>query len=107
MSSTESRKEEGTVEKAGGTIKEKIGEAVGSERLEAEGKAQYLRGHERREVAKAEERGKATLERIGAKLKNRLGAFMGHRRAQAEGRAGEAKAEKRAAENRPSAPSLH
>lgn len=104
--SNEDRKGEGTMEKLGGKIKHAVGEVVGSEKLKAEGEAQYLQGHARREEAKTEERGKGALDNIGGKIKNRVGALVGDKKIQAEGRVKEIEGEERLSANRASAPSL-
>jgi uncharacterized protein YjbJ (UPF0337 family) len=104
--SNEDRKGEGTMEKLGGKIKHAVGEAVGSEKLKAEGEAQYMTGHARREEAKTEERGKGVLDNVTGKIKNRVGALVGDKKIQAEGRVKEIDGEERISANRASAPSL-
>jgi uncharacterized protein YjbJ (UPF0337 family) len=99
------RKNEGKLEEVGGKVKGAVGGLVGNERLRAEGDAQRLRGHARKEDAKAAERTEGAVQQLSGKIKNRLGALFGRRRTQAEGRAEEIRGEQRRIENRPSAPS--
>ncbi|MGZ3422763.1 MAG: CsbD family protein [Polyangiales bacterium] len=104
--SNEDRKGEGTMEKLGGKIKHAVGSLTGSEKLKAEGEAQYAKGEARREEAKGEERVKGSLQNVAGKIKNRVGALVGDKKTQAEGRAKEIEGEERISQNRPSTPSL-
>lgn len=93
MSSGEGRRE-GAGE-VGGKIKEAVGRIVGSEQLEAEGKAQALRAAEEKEDAKARERAKATSEELQGSVKKKVGAVLGDQRMEAEGTAEQLKGKSR------------
>jgi uncharacterized protein YjbJ (UPF0337 family) len=98
--SNASKRSEGAAEETGGKIKEVIGKVVGSERMEAEGKARKLEGQAKQETAKAAERATGkTQEAVGA-IKNRVGALVGDEELQAEGRLKELEGEARQKANR-------
>lgn len=54
----------GTVDKAIGKAKEKVGSAIGSDKLQAKGMAQNIKGHAEIGVGKAKEGVKKGIDRI-------------------------------------------
>jgi len=54
----------GTVDKAIGKAKEKVGSAIGSDKLQAKGMAQNIKGHAEIGVGKAKEGLKKGIDRI-------------------------------------------
>jgi uncharacterized protein YjbJ (UPF0337 family) len=98
--SNASKRSEGAAEETGGKIKEVVGKVIGSERMEAEGRARKLEGAAKKESAKAAERatGKAQ-EAVGA-IKNRVGALVGDEELEAKGRVKELEGEARQRTNR-------
>jgi len=98
--SNASKRGEGAAQEAGGKIKEVVGKVVGSERMEAEGRARKLEGQAKQEAAKARERatGKAQ-EAVGA-IKNRVGALIDDEELEAKGRVKELEGQARQKANR-------
>jgi len=80
---------EGVAEKLGGKIKHGVGKLIGNEQMQAEGKAQELKGEAREETAKAGERVKGKVEEVAGAVKNRVGAAIDNEQMQAEGKAKE------------------
>jgi uncharacterized protein YjbJ (UPF0337 family) len=97
--SNESNKAEGVAQQVGGNIKQGIGKVIGSDRLEAEGKAQKLEGEAREEAAKAAERAKGKTEEVIGAVKNHVGAVVGNEKLRVEGKAQELKGEDRQRSN--------
>ena len=91
---------EGMAEQVGGKIKQGIGKVIGNEQMEAEGKAQELKGEAREEAAKAGERTKGKVEEVTGAIKNRVGAAIDNEQMQAEGKARELKGEARQKTNK-------
>jgi uncharacterized protein YjbJ (UPF0337 family) len=98
--SNASKRGEGAAEEVGGKIKEVVGKAVGSERIEAEGHATKVKGQAKQEAAKAAERGKGKVEEVVGAAKNRVGALVGNEQMEAEGRVKELEGEARQKANR-------
>jgi uncharacterized protein YjbJ (UPF0337 family) len=92
---TVAERREGMAEKIGGKIKNAIGKVLGSEQLEAEGKAKELKGEAREEAAKATERTKGKVDETVGAVKNQAGAVLGNEQMQAEGKVEELKGEAR------------
>ncbi len=85
----------GKLQELGGSIKETVGNAVGNEQMEAEGKASKLEGAGRQEVAKGVGQAKGAAEELGGNLKQGVGSLLGNEQMEAEGKAGELKGETR------------
>lgn len=85
----------GKLQEIGGSIKETIGNVVGNDRMEAEGKASKLEGEGRQEVAKGVGKVKGAAEEVGGNIKQGLGNLLGNEQMEAEGKAGELKGEAR------------
>jgi uncharacterized protein YjbJ (UPF0337 family) len=98
--SNASKRSEGAAEELGGKVKEGVGKLVGSERLEAEGKAKKLQGQAKQDAAKAAERAKGKTEEVVGAVKNRVGAVIDNEQMQAEGKVKELKGEARQKANR-------
>jgi uncharacterized protein YjbJ (UPF0337 family) len=86
---------EGMAEKITGKIKHAIGRILGSEKIEAEGKAKELQGEAREEAVKTSERVKGKGEEVAGAAKERVGAAIDSERTQAEGKATELQGEAR------------
>lgn len=98
--SNASTRSEGAAEELGGKVKETVGKLVGSERMEAEGRARKLEGQAKQEAAKAAERAQGKTEKAVGGLKNRVGALVGNERLQADGKLEELEGEAREKANR-------
>jgi uncharacterized protein YjbJ (UPF0337 family) len=75
----------GAAKELGGKIKGAVGEALGNEQMQAEGKAQELAGAAKQALAKAAERGKAAVEGALGAIKEHVGAGIGNEQMQVEG----------------------
>lgn len=98
--SNASKRGEGAAQELGGKVKEAIGKVVGSEQLEAEGKARRLEGQAKQEAAKAAERRTGKAQEIKGAIKNRVGAAIGNEQMEAEGKVKELEGEARQKANR-------
>lgn len=98
--SNASKRSEGAAEETGGKIKEVVGKVVGSERMEAEGRARKLEGQAKQEAAKAAERATGKTQQAVGAVKNRVGALIGDEELQAKGRVKELEGEARQRANR-------
>lgn len=85
----------GAADEAMGNVKQGVGRLTDNERLEAEGKAQELRGEARQEAAKAAERAEGMAEEVGGNIKQGVGKLLGNEQMEAEGKATEIKGEAR------------
>lgn len=85
----------GATQKVGGKIKKRVGQALGNERMEAEGRAKELQGKARVETSKLGERVKGKLEEITGQLKNGVGRAIGNQQMRAEGKVRELKGDAR------------
>jgi len=83
------KRTEGVAEEAGGRLKEVFGKVMGSERLEAEGRALKLQGKAKQEAAKAAERVAGKIQETVGAIKNRVGESIGDEELEASGRAQE------------------
>lgn len=83
------RRAKGAAQEVVGKLKKTAGRIVGSERVEAEGRATELKGRERQAVAKAGERAKGTVEQAGGALKKNLGKLIDNEQMEVEGKAKE------------------
>ncbi len=93
MSNTERAK--GAAEEVGGNVKQGVGNLIGNEQMQAEGKATELKGEARQEGAKASERAEGAAEEVGGNIKQSVGNLIGNEQMQAEGKATELKGEAR------------
>ena len=98
--SNASKRSEGAAEETGGKIKEVVGKVVGSERMEAEGRARKLEGQAKQEAAKAAVRATGKTQQAVGAVKNRVGALIGDEELQAQGRVKELEGEARQRANR-------
>jgi uncharacterized protein YjbJ (UPF0337 family) len=98
--SNNSQRAEGVAEELGGKIKKGVGKLIGSEQMEAEGKAKEMKGQARQEAAKAAERTKGKIQETAGAVKNRVGAVLDNEKLQAEGKAKELEGEARQESNR-------
>ncbi|HET9930163.1 MAG TPA: CsbD family protein [Polyangiaceae bacterium] len=98
--SNASKRSEGAAEETGGKIKEVVGKVVGSERMEAEGRARKLEGQAKQESAKAAERATGKAQQAVGAIKNRVGALIGDDELQAKGKVKELEGEARERANR-------
>jgi len=80
---------EGAAEELGGKIKGAVGNLIGNEQMEAEGKATELKGEAKQEAAKAAERGKGAVQEVGGALKKGVGSAIDNEQMEAEGKAKE------------------
>lgn len=99
MSNT-TKRIEGAAQELGGKVKKGIGEAIGNEQMQAEGKATELKGQGKQEAAKAAERVKGGFEQVTGTVKNKVGNLIGNEQMEAEGKARELKGEAREKANR-------
>jgi uncharacterized protein YjbJ (UPF0337 family) len=75
----------GTAKEVGGKVVKKIGQVVGSERLEAEGRAKELEGRDQKENAKTRERVKGTVEETVGEVQRRAGKLLDDEEMEAKG----------------------
>jgi uncharacterized protein YjbJ (UPF0337 family) len=99
--SNQSKRAEGAAEEIGGKIKKGIGQIIGNEQMEAEGKVKEEKGDAKQEAAKAAERTKGKVQEAVGAVKNRVGAVIDNEQMQAEGRAKELEGEARQKSNKP------
>lgn len=89
----------GMADEAMGNVKQGVGDLTDNERLQAEGKAQELKGEARQEAAKAAERAEGAMEELGGNIKQGVGRLIDNEQMEAEGKAQELKGEARRAAN--------
>ena len=70
------KRTKGAAKELGGKIVKKVGQAVGSDRLEAEGRASELEGRDEKESAKARERIKGAVEETAGEIQRRAGQII-------------------------------
>ena len=75
----------GTAKEVGGKVAKKVGQAVGSERLEAEGRATELEGHSEKEHAKLRERVEGTIQETAGEIQRRAGKLLDDEKMEAKG----------------------
>jgi uncharacterized protein YjbJ (UPF0337 family) len=85
----------GMWEEAKGNIKQGIGNLTGNEQMQAEGRAEELKGEGRQETAKTVGTVKGMGEEAKGNLKQAVGDLIGNEQMEAEGRAEELKGEGR------------
>jgi uncharacterized protein YjbJ (UPF0337 family) len=93
-------KYQGTLEALAGRIKRAFGSLIGQERMEAEGRAQELRGQKKTERAEAGERIEGKVEQSAGKAKQATGDIVDDEKLRAEGRAKEVEGRERNELNR-------
>ena len=69
--SNASKRAAGTAKELQGKVEKNIGKLVGSERLEAEGRARELTGRAQKESAKGRERVKGAIEEVAGRVAER------------------------------------
>lgn len=75
----------GTAKQIGGKVAKKLGQVVGSERLEAEGRATELEGKAEKEHAKMRERIKGAVEESAGEIQRRAGKLLDDEAMEAKG----------------------
>jgi uncharacterized protein YjbJ (UPF0337 family) len=83
--SASGQRAKGMAEEVSGKIKKAAGKVLDNERLEAEGRAQELKGEARQEAAKGVERAKGKLEQAGGAVKAGVGRALGNPTLEADG----------------------
>lgn len=78
----------GLLEEVSGTIKENVGQLIGNEQMELEGKAKALQGQAHQEAAKAKARVKGAAEELTGEAKQRVGELLDNEQMQVEGKLG-------------------
>ena len=86
---------EGAAEELGGKVKKGVGDLIGNQQMEAEGRATELKGEAKQEAAKAAERVKGSVQEAGGKIKKGVGKLIENEQMEAEGRAKELKGQAR------------
>jgi len=95
-----SKRARGTAKELHGKVKRAVGKLVGSERLEAEGRARELAGRDEKETAKARERLKGAAEEVTGRVQGAAGDLIDDPETRARGRFRAAKGKARQAANR-------
>lgn len=98
------KRAEGAVEEVVGMVKKGVGAAVGSEKLEAEGRAEELGGRDKQESAKRVERVQGKAEEVFGKVKAAVGDVLDDDQVQLEGEAKKLQGQARQAGNKASPP---
>jgi uncharacterized protein YjbJ (UPF0337 family) len=83
--SASGQRAKGVAEEMGGKIKKAAGKVLDNERLEAEGRAQELKGEARQEAAKGVERAKGSVEQAAGAVKAGIGRAVGNPSLEADG----------------------
>lgn len=86
---------EGYKDEIVGAIKENVGWAIGNEKMEAEGKAQKLKGDGEVESAKAQQQVKGAGEQLKGNVKEGAGKLLGNQQMELEGKGDKLKGEAR------------
>ncbi len=86
-------KAKGKLDEIGGNIKQGIGKLIGNEQMQAEGKAQELKGEAQQEAARNADYAEGVADEAKGNLKQGLGGLIGNEQMQAEGKADELKGE--------------
>jgi uncharacterized protein YjbJ (UPF0337 family) len=76
----------GATKEVGGRVKKNVGRLIGSERMEAEGRAQELAGRDQKESAKRAERVKGEIEEKTGALQRSAGELLDDEEVEARGR---------------------
>ena len=87
--SNQGKRVEGVVDEVVGKVKAGVGNVIGNEQMQAEGRAKELQGVAQQEAAKAAERTKGTVEQVVGTVKNKVGALIGNEQMEVEGKAKE------------------
>jgi uncharacterized protein YjbJ (UPF0337 family) len=95
-----SKRAAGTAKELHGKVKRAVGRLVGSERLEAEGRARELTGRDEKETAKARERLKGAAEEVTGRVQSAAGDLIDDPETHARGRFRATKGKARQAANR-------
>jgi uncharacterized protein YjbJ (UPF0337 family) len=95
-----SRRAAGSAKELQGKVKKTVGRLIGSERLEAEGRARELAGRDEKETAKAKERVKGAVEEVTGRIQAAGGDLIDDPETHARGRLRKAKGKARQAANR-------
>ncbi|MBK7755245.1 MAG: CsbD family protein [Deltaproteobacteria bacterium] len=83
------------LEEVGGTIKENVGQLIGNEQMELEGRAKVLEGQAHQEAAKAKARIKGAAEELTGEAKGHVGKILDNEQMQVEGKLGAMKGQAR------------
>ena len=100
MRSNASKRAAGAAKQLHGKVKKTVGRLVGSERLEAEGRARELAGRDEKETAKAMERTKGAVEDVAGRVQSAAGDLVDDPEMSARGQLRKAKGKARQAVNR-------
>jgi len=92
-------KSSGYSDEVAGKAKENLGWATGNQAMEAEGKAQYVKGVGEVEACKFQERATGTGEQASGTLKETAGKAIGNDQMEVEGRGTKLKGDTRKAAN--------
>jgi uncharacterized protein YjbJ (UPF0337 family) len=76
----------GFMEEVGGTIKENMGQLIGNEQMELEGRAKVLEGQAHQEAAKTKARIQGAAEELTGDAKGRVGRILDNEQMQVEGK---------------------
>jgi uncharacterized protein YjbJ (UPF0337 family) len=98
--SNQMKRVEGTAKEVGGKIQQKVGQVIGNEKMEAEGRVNELKGKATKESAKAAERVKGTAEEVKGAVKRTVGAALDNEDLEARGMAEQKLGQARQATNR-------
>lgn len=93
---------EHSIKEVGAKVKKTIGDAIGNERMEAEGRAEELEHRAKKDAAKAKENIKGKAQELMGKAKKHVGDATGDERTEAEGYAKEIEGKGRQKLNEPS-----
>jgi uncharacterized protein YjbJ (UPF0337 family) len=89
------KRTKGAAKEAAGTVEKKAGQLVGSERVEARGRARELEGKSEQEAAKARERTKGKVEEVAGKIQKKAGDVFDDDETMAKGKLREVKGQAR------------
>jgi len=98
--SNASKRAAGTAKELHGKVEKNVGKLVGSERLEAKGRARELGGRALKETAKAGERLKGAVEEVTGRVESAVGDLIDDPRTSARGQLRKVKGKARQATNR-------
>jgi len=95
------KRAEGAAQEIVGKVKQGVGSAFGSEKLEAQGRAEKLGGQDKQESAKRVERVQGKGEELLGKAKAAVGSVIDNEQMQLEGEAKKLKGQARQKANEP------
>lgn len=81
----------GKFEEVKGAVKERVGDLIDNDRMEAEGHADKVKGQARQNVAKTSERVRGMGEELRGKVKGTVGDLIGNEQMELEGKVDELK----------------